>query len=236
MVFGEPFLPLYTVSRNILKQEMLLVAVFIALAVIVVAVVLFVKRKALRVIYKNETFRLILFSVLFSFVALIPFLGLGNIAERYQGLAAVGFALLVVVIFAKIATFVKNNKHQVYVLLILTVLLGGWYYSQNRVETGQWFEAGRITNRTLGYLRLYYDGNHPNANFYFVGLPTRKAQAWIFPAGSLLDGVWFIYRDDTIKVDKLSTISEGKAILMTSNKAKNFVFAFDKDGNIYAVK
>jgi hypothetical protein len=236
MVFGEPFLPLYTVSRNILKQEMLLVAVFIALAVIVVAVVLFVKRKALRVIYKNETFRLILFSVLFSFVALIPFLGLGNIAERYQGLAAVGFALLVVVIFAKIATFVKNNKHQVYFLLILTVLLGGWYYSQNRVETGQWFEAGRITNRTLGYLRLYYDGNHPNANFYFVGLPTRKAQAWIFPAGSLLDGVWFIYRDDTIKVDKLSTISEGKAILMTSNKAKNFVFAFDKDGNIYAVK
>jgi len=85
MVFGEPFLPLYTVSRNILKQEMLLVAVFIALAVIIVAVVLFVKRKVLGAIYKNETFRLILFSVLFSFVALIPFLGLGILPKDTKG-------------------------------------------------------------------------------------------------------------------------------------------------------
>jgi hypothetical protein len=170
------------------------------------------------------------------FISLVPFLGLGNIAERYEGLAAVGFALLLVIIFARIAAFVKNIKYQVYILIVLIALLGGWYYSQNRIETGQWYEAGRIANRTLGYLRLYYDGNHPYSNFYFVNPPIRKAQAWIFPAGSLSDGVWFIYRDDTIKVEKLSTTSEGKAILATSDNAKNFVFAFDKNGNIYAVK
>lgn len=236
MLFGEPFLPLYTVSRNILKEEMLLVAVFLTLAVVVLAVILFVRRKALSAIYKNETFRLALFSVLFSFIGLVPFLGLGNIAERYECLAAIGFALLVVIIFARLSTLLKNIKYQTSILIVLIVFLGGWYYSQNRIETGQWMEAGRITNRTLGYLRLYYDGNHPNANFYFIGLPTRKAQSWIFPAGSLSDGVWFIYRDDTIKIDKLSTITEGKAILATTDKAKNFVFAFDKNGNIYAVK
>lgn len=236
IVFGEPFLPLYTASRDFLKAEVLFVAVFIALAVIFLAVILFVKRKPLAAMYKNETFKLGLFSVLCLFVSLIPFLGLGNIAERYQGLAAVFFAFLMVVIFARIASFIKNNRYQIYVLVILTALLGGWYYSQNRIETGQWYEAGRIAGRTLGYLRLYYDGNHSNANFYFVDLPTRKAQAWIFPAGSLADGIWFIYRDDTIKVDKLSTVSEGKTILAASDKSKNFVFAFDKNGNIYAVK
>jgi hypothetical protein len=236
MTFGEPFLPLYTASRNLLKQEMIYVAILLAVLILVLLVVLFFKRKMLNAICKMETVKLVSFSILFIFISLVPFLGLGNIAERYQELAAVGFALLAVVIFAKIATFVKNNKHQVYFLLILVALLGGWYYAQNRIETGQWSEASRITNRTLSYLRLYYDGNHPNANFYFVDLPTRKGQAWIFPAGSLSDGVWFIYRDDTIKVDKLSSIQDGKVILATSNKATNFVFAFDKNGNIYALK
>ena len=49
----------------------------------------------------------------------------------------------------------------------------------------------------------------------------------------LEDGVWFIYRDDTIKVNKITSIEEG-AIL--AKQANNFVFAFDKNGNIYAVK
>jgi hypothetical protein len=183
-----------------------------------------------------ETFKLVSFSILFIFISLVPFLGLGNIAERYEGLATVGFAMLVVVILKKIASLVKNNLLQVGILLILVALLGGWYYAQNRIETGQWSEASRITNRTLSYLRLYYDGDHPNANFYFVDLPTRKGQAWIFPAGSLTDGIWFIYRDDTIKVDKLSSIQDGKVILKTTDQTKNFVFAFDKNGNIYALK
>jgi O-antigen ligase len=236
MTFGEPFLPLYTASRSTLKEEMMLVVILLAVLLVALAVIIFVKRQMLSAICKNETLKLVLFSILFSFIGLVPFLGLGNIAERYEDLAAVGFSILMVVIFAKISGFVKNIKLQACVLIVLTLLLGGWYYSQNRVETAQWSEAGRITNRTLSYLRLYYDGSHPNSNFYFVDLPTREAQAWIFPAGSLSDGMWFIYRDDTIKVDKLSTIEEGKTILTTSNKLNNFVFAFDKNGNIYAVK
>jgi hypothetical protein len=236
MLVGEPFLPLYTASRNLFRQEVLLFALLLGLVIFALATTLFFKRRAFSAIYKHETFRLALFALLFSFISLVPFLGLGNLAERYAGLAAVGFALLVVVIFAKIAALVKNSQYQILILVILTAVLGSWYYLQSNLETGQWSEAGRITNRTLSFLRLYYDGNHPNANFYFVDLPTRKGQAWIFPAGSLSDGMWFIYRDDTIKVDKLTTLSEGKTIVATSDPARNFVFAFDKDGNIYAVK
>jgi len=236
MVFGEPSLSFYTYARTIFKAQPLFVAICLVLVVALVAVVLFIKRKHLGKVYKNETFRLILFSILFSFVGLVPFLGLGNIAERYEGVAAVGFAFLIVVIFNKLSTLVKSSKRQVMILIILTMLLGGWYYYQNRIETGEWHEAGRITNRTLGYLRLYYDGSHPNSNFYFVDQPIKKAQAWIFPAQSLSDSVWFIYRDDTIKLNKLSTISEGKTITLTTDNSMNFVFAFDKNGNIYAIK
>ena len=236
MIFGEPFLPLYTDARNIFKAQPLFVAILLIIIVIILIAALFIKRKHLSSIYKNETVRLILFSILFSFVSLVPFLGLGNIAERYEGLAAVGFALLVVVVFAGISAFVKNKKLQILVLIILTVVVGGWSYYQNRIETNEWHEAGRIANRTLGYLRLYHDGNHPDASFYFVDQPIKKAQAWIFPAESLSDSIWFIYRDDTIKIEKLSTVQEGKVILLTTDNSMNFVFAFDKNGNIYEIK
>jgi hypothetical protein len=236
MLFGEQFLPLYTIARNTLRTEQLFVAVLLIVTVLVVAGILFKFRKNLNTLFKNETLKLIVFSLLFSFVSLIPFLGLGNIAERYQGMAAVGFALLVVVVFKKISEFIRNGKYQIIILFVLMLILGGWYYMQNRVETMQWAEAGRIAGRTLGYLRLYHDGSHPNSNFYFINLPTRKAEAWIFPAGSLSDGVWFIYRDDTIRVEKLSTVAEGKTILATTDKSKNFVFAFDNNGNIYEIK
>jgi hypothetical protein len=86
----------------------------------------------------------------------------------------------------------------------------------------------------LSYLRLYYDGKHSNSNFYFVNPPIKKADAWIFPVG-LQDGIWFIYRDDTINIYKLTSLEEGKIIARQMNP-NHLVFAFDKEGNIYEVK
>jgi len=231
-VVGEPFLALYTQTRNVLKGDFLYVAVFLFFAVIALIAILFANKKRLEKLYKSETVKLVAFSVLFSFISLIPFLGLGNIAQRYAYLASFGFAFLVVVLLSKITSLVKKKDYKVYFLILFTVLLGAWYYYQNGLVNSEWKETGRITNRTLAYLRLYYDGRHPNSNFYFVNVPIRKAEAWIFPVG-LEDGVWFIYRDDSIKVYKISSIEEGKNFAKQKN---NFVFAFDKDGNIYAVK
>ena len=232
-VVGEPFLSLYTQVRNILRGEFLYVAVFIFFAVIVLIAILFVNKKLLYKLYDNEAVKLILFALIFSFISLIPFLGLGNIAQRYGYLASFGFAFLVVVLLNKIKDSVKNKDYKVYLLVFLTVVLGTWYYYQNGLVNSEWKETGRITNRTLGFLRLYYDGKHPNSNFYFVNVPIRRAEAWIFPAGSLSDGIWFIYRDDSIKVYEIGSLEQGKAL---SKQPSNFVFAFDKNYNIYAVK
>ena len=231
-VIGEPFLALYTSARNVLRGDFLYVAVFLFFAVIALIAILFVNKKRLNNLHRNETAKLILFSLLFSFIGLIPFLGLGNIAQRYGYLSSIGFAVLVVVILSKITSLIKNKNYKVYLLVFVTVLLGMWYYYQNGLVNSEWKETGRITNRTLAYLRLYYDGQHPNSNFYFVNVPIRKAEAWIFPVG-LEDGVWFIYRDDSIKINKISSMTEASAL---AKQANNFVFAFDKNGNIYAVK
>jgi len=170
--------------------------------------------------------------VLFIFIGLVPFLGLGNIAQRYVYLASFGFAFLVVIVFKFLASLIRNKNYKVYFLVLLTIVLGGYYFYQNSIVNAQWKEAGRITNRTLGYLRLYYDGKHPNTNYYFVNIPIRKAESWIFPVG-IEDGVWFIYRDDTIRVYKISSMDEAKAL---AKQPGNLVFAFDKYDNIYAVK
>ncbi len=231
-IAGEPVLPYYTMLRDLLKQQALYIATILLFVLLVGAFYIFVNRAKIKKYYKNEELRLAFFALSFSFVALIPFLGLGNLSERYAYLASVGFSILFVLVVRKLVSLLKSKRAVNIFLVVLMLFVGGYYYYQQGLENAEWKEAGRITQRTLGYLRLYYDGNHPNASFYFVNLPIRKDQAWIFPVG-LEDGIWFIYRDPSIRIYKITSLSEG----MTLSKQKNtFVFAFDKNDNIYAVK
>jgi hypothetical protein len=231
-IFGESFIRYYLLLRDILREQSFYIAVFLIVVLVVFIVLLILNKHKIRKIYQDQDLRLMVFSILFSFVALIPFLGLGNLAERYSYLSAFGFTLLLIVLIKKLVTFGKTKNIKVAILLLLTLIIGIFYYYQQTLENAQWKEAGRITKRTLSYLRIYYDGNHPKSNFYFVNVPIRREQAWIFPVG-LDDGVWFIYRDSSIRVYKTQSLEEGKKLAKIKN---NFVFAFDKNNNIYAVK
>ena len=233
MLFGEPSLPWYSLTRNVLKTETLSVVVALIILIWVVGFIVFVFRNKLSVLAKNETAKLILFAILFSFISLIPFLGLGNITERYSYLASVGFAMLLVIILNKVLALIKNNNFRVILLVVIMTIVGGWYLYQNNIENSNWHEAGRITNRTLSYIRLYNDGKHPNSGFYFVNPPIKYAQTWIFPVG-LPDGIWFIYRDPSITVYNLNSLAQSRVIpAKNTNGSANFVFAFDENRNIY---
>jgi hypothetical protein len=236
MLVGEPSLPLYSFMRDTLKTETLYVAVVLIAALLLVGFALFVFRAKLKNLLENQTFRLGLFAILFSFISLIPFLGLGNITERYSYLASVGFVILAVVILSRILELVKNRNYRIILLAVIVFIVGGWYVYQNNLENANWQEAGRVTYRTLGYMRLYHDGNHPNSGFYFVNPPIRIGQAWIFPVG-LADGIWFIYRDTSIGVYELGALKDGQAVpVKNANGSANFVFAFDNNRNIYELK
>lgn len=234
-VFGEPFLPIYSNARNFFREQSLYVGILLFLLLVTLSWLLYTKKHLIKSLLKHEDIRLFTFATLFGFISLIPFLGLGNISERYGYLAAIGFAVLVVVIFRRISFLFKKQNYQMLVLVLLTTLLGIFYYVGISDENRQWKEAGRITQRTLSYLRLYHDGKHPNSNFYFVNPPIRKEEAWVFPVG-LDDGIWFIYRDSSIRIYKLTSVEDGKKIRLTTDSTKNFVFGFNKEGNIYEIK
>ncbi len=232
-IFGEASLPFYTMARTDFKQETLFVAAFILLAFIVLLGVLFLTKERFKKLYGNANLRQIIFFVLFSLISLIPFLGLGNISERYSYLASIGFSMLLVFVLSYISKFVKNGKFAVYILVILTALLGVWYYYQIGFENAEWRNAGKITNRTLAYLRLYYEGIPDGSNLYFVNVPIREKQAWIFPVG-LSDGIWFIYRDPALKVYEVSSLAKAKEAAGASKNS--YIFVFDKKGMVNAAK
>jgi hypothetical protein len=234
-VIGEPFLQIYTNARTILRQESMYIGIVLFVVLLLSVWILYLKRHLIKGVLRHEDSWLFTFATLFGFISLIPFLGLGNISERYGYLAAIGFAVVVVLIFRRISRLFKKQNYQLAVLIILTTILGIFYYVQINDENRQWKEAGRITQRTLSYLRLYYDGRHPNSNFYFANLPIRKEQAWIFPVG-LEDGIWFIYRDTSIRTYKLDSVEDGKKLRAGVDKTKNFFFGFNKEGNIYDIK
>jgi hypothetical protein len=236
MLVGEPTLPWYSFMRNSLKTETVYVLAGLTIALLVLIFASYLFKNKLQNLYKNETARLILFAILFSFVSLIPFLGLGNITERYTYLASVGFAILLVIILDKVSALVRDNRYKLVLITVVMLVVSSWYLYQNNIESAAWQEAGRVTYRTLGYIRLYRDGKHPNSGFYFVNLPIKIGQAWMFPVG-LQDGIWFIYRDDSIKVHELNSLAVGEAIpAKNADKSANFVFAFDKYRNIYELK
>ena len=236
MTIGTRFTNFYTLSKEALNSGSLIISIIIILILGVFLSWIFIKKQFKNKLFKNENFKWVIFFLSFSFISLVPFLGLNNIFPRYQYLASVGFSLMLSLILFKISGVIKNPKKAQYLFVLLTFILGIFYYYQINLENKDWHEAGRITQRTLGFLRLYYDGKHSNSNFYFVNLPTKVGNAYVFITG-IDDGVWFIYRDNSIRIYKLASINQGKEILKNAKQQdKNFIFAFDKNNNIYAVK
>jgi hypothetical protein len=236
MAFGQSILPWNIILNKVLISGELYVVAFLIGLLAVIAFLLFVYKSKLQNLCKNETLSWALFAIIFSLISLAPFLALNGITLGYSYLASVGFAILLVVILKKILELIRNNNLRIILLVILSLIVGSWYLYQNNIVNANWSEAGRITNRTLAYIRLYEDGKHSNSSFYFVDRPIRYQQAWVLPVG-LSDGVWFIYRDPSITVYELSSLADAKVVpAKNPNGSANFVFAFDKNRNIYELK
>ncbi len=241
-ILGQPFLPWYLKIRSSLRSESGVVEIILAVLIFIIIATLFILKDRISPLYKNNKFRIILYGFLFSAVSLSPFLGLGNIAERYGYMASIGFALIAVVVIESISVYIlriigKPDKLIVVIVLIM-VLIGYFYYNQINEQEREWGNAGKITQRTLSYLRLYFPDIPNYSNLYFVNTPIREKEAWIFPVG-LSDGVWFIYRDSTIKVYQVSTIEEAKKLKDESEKTtlvKNYIFYFDKNKQVSQYK
>lgn len=229
-IFGENSLAFYTLLRTNAKAFSLPIALVVILGVTIL-VVLLRKQNWKRFITANSV---LIFSGAFSLVALLPYLGLGNIAERYGYLASVGFIVSVTwfaeSLFEKIH-LTRNLKiftTSCIAIAIFALCLVGLQKAQN-----DWGKAANITYKSLGYFKIEYGTVPENSRFIVINRPIRYANAWIFPTG-LEEGLWFIYGEQTPSVLDASSVSEAKQI--ASQQPHSYVFIFDKQYKISRIR
>lgn len=181
--------------------------------------------------------KILLFGSLFFLISLSPFLGFGNIAPRYVYLASFGIVLIFVWLIQEIYNkfFIINRIFTIICISIVLILIGAYNVSELYRTNKDWNKAGNITNKllvdfneTFVVKRAYAQ----NPVFYFVNVPIRTGDAWIFPVG-LPDALWFTFQNEYLTVKILPSIDLAFSQSEGSSSAK--VFEFDNQGNVSEV-
>jgi hypothetical protein len=116
-------------------------------------------------------------------------------------------------------------------LLVVSLAIGGLSGFSNRelsLAKSDWQQAGEINNQVLLALGSNYANFPEGSTLYFINLPTRLNRAWVFPGG-LADGLWFIYRDETLKVKMTDDLDQ--TLKETEGQPKTYIFHY-KDGGL----
>lgn len=240
-IFGESSIPVYNSFRASLREDSLIILPLILIFIIVLGFVLFATKKRIQNLSGKENVRVFIFGLAFAFFAMITFLPLGNIAERYSYLPSVGFSISFVIFIYLIANKISRINKKInfnFVVIVLSLMLIGVYLIQLTNEKNEWNYASRVTQRTLSYFKLYHETVPDHANLYIVNYPIKRAQAWIFPLG-LNDPLWFIYGDQKINIVNFPTVDKAKNSknsLKSEDKSKTYIFNFDKNDKMEEIK
>ncbi|HSD98660.1 MAG TPA: hypothetical protein VLB73_03100 [Patescibacteria group bacterium] len=181
----------------------------------------------------KELLRNVLYGFLFAFIGLLPFLGFGNMSERYGYLGSFGFVFVLIAV----AQYVLQKRKAMYIKVVLAIVLTAFFlYAKVAInnELLQWKKASMITYNTLAYFRVVKEFLPSGATLYVSHLPTKYGNAWIFPVG-FKEGLWFVYRDDSIKIVKTQNVDESLTIKTPHAgpiRAKEYTFDFDNNGNL----
>jgi len=215
LLFSFHFIPVYDALRNYLRTHKFFAFASLLLGLIILLKIL--KRINFRKLWLKKEFKLVTFAFGWFIIVLLPFVGLGNIAERYLHTAQLGFFLILGLAIEKIYEKIKkvNFKGSIILVLIISLCLTSFYLTELEKAKKDWYEAGEIANKILLALPTSYIDFPSGTDIYFVNLPLRLNRAWVFPVG-IKDGVWFIYRNDSIRIfqmndlDQALDLAEGK--------------------------
>jgi hypothetical protein len=236
LFFGsEKFIPLYETARGSIREIWLMISV--ALLVILIGLIygIIKNRTKIAQVVKGEKLHTILYGLVFAFIALIPYLALGNIAERYIYLASVGFSFVFLILLQEIARLLVKSKPQA--SLLVTVFTLGFvviFSQQNMTESKEWQKAGFVTRNILANFKTEYPNLAATDNVYLANVPQSLQNAWVFPVG-LPDGLWFVYQENTPHIDQVQSVEEAKTKITASGKTNNYIFTIDTQGNIKQV-
>jgi apolipoprotein N-acyltransferase len=221
---GEYTLPFYVGLRALMRNYSLIVSLPIAL--ILFGLIIFARKKIAMISLSKSVW---LYGLMFAVISLLPFIGLGNITGRYVYLASIGFTITA----CSILWLIRKRFGRVVLLIISTALILIFAVSVKQEYT-QWKRAGMITEMTLKLLHQNYPKLDPGYRLIFINVPIKYHNAWVFPVG-LKDGIWFIYRDDTMKVYQVKDYEESRK-LIKDNIYGVTRFVFDSYGNLAQVE
>lgn len=172
--------------------------------------------------------RTVTFTLGWMVITLLPFLGLGNMSERYVYLASFGYLLgMASFIYWLKEKAVRLARPQIGLSLLVLFVFGliGFYGYELKRAHQDWAEAGRISKNTLLALSTNYAKFPPESNLVFANMPLKKGLAWVFPVG-LEEAIEFIYRDESLKVYRVNTAKEAFE-LKKSLKGPFYPFVFE---------
>ncbi len=231
MALGGPFAtPVYQTLRTLLREQLIVALVAVG-GGIALGVWLF-RRFWPRVPHEDRN--TLIFSVAFTVISLLPFLGLGNIASRYGYLAAVGIIFVIVHGLDKLHTKLISSGREVAslavgVLVSVMVLINSVGLHQLHQD---WHNAGEMVKKFF----ITMDGSYQDywttmpMEFHLVNVPIRHNDAWVFPVG-ISDALWFVFRNPDIKVYTHASLEEALSAVSYGSTTQK-VFVFDPDGGV----
>lgn len=230
---GANTAPLYMSLRTLMRDHMGLAFVFV---IVGVSLLIYVVRTT-KLHVENETRRRMIFSALFFVIALLPFLGLGNIAPRYGYLASVGMILFgVFVLDALYTSLLRSGKEIAQFAIGSIIIVFLTYQSVSLYQAHKdWHEAGEKVRKFFVSMDYYYHDywSETPMEFHFVDVPIRHREAWVFPVG-LSDALWFVFQNSNITVTTWP--SKDKALeRVTYGDIRQKVFVFGPEGNVQSV-
>ena len=229
--FGLPF---YQIIRTNMREYMLASA-FIGLLGIVGLVWLMAK---ITHFLNMDDRKIFTFSLLFFVIALVPFLGLGNISPRYGYLASIGVVFLLVFGLEMIYRAAVQSGKDVAVSVV--ILLVSVFFMIQITSISQlhrdWYEAGEKVKTFLVSMESLYEDNWATnpMQFHFVHVPIRYRDAWVFPVG-LSDALWFVTRNSKAEIYSWPTVDEPLARVLPDSPTQK-IFVFREQGDLTEVK
>ena len=224
-IFGLSFHPVYITARDYFKSNKL-AALLIIVCVVLVLWLLTRKANNFKTILKTGR-GVVGFTFCWIVITLAPFLGLGNITQRYGYLASFGVLFLLILFLQQISSLIlKNSRWKLVIFSLFLVLLSAFYLNNYRQVKRDWFEAGEIANNILLAISSNYSEFPDGSVLYFVNVPIKHKSAWVFPVG-LKDGLWFIYPNINFTLERVDDISQALSLALPNLNA--FVFNYRED-------
>ncbi len=228
-LFGPLSYPFYEKLRDLTKAN---IPVALVLTLLLLAVSYFAIKKVWS-FFDTEERKKILFSVFFSIICLIPFLGLGNITFRYSYLASFGIFMILVIITNKMYRYLIAYGRDIAIAVVacLASVFLLVHVVQAQQSINEWRGAGERVQNFLTSIDSLYDESwsSQNVSLYFTNVPIKSNNAWIFPVG-LSDAVWFVSKNDNINVMSVPEIKDVPREAFYS--PTTWVFTFHPDGNL----